>query len=61
MRVITKEMLEERRNENDVLSVILNTPKPDFSELEKICNEFEVSMLKEHEKDRKKIAEALSK
>ena len=40
---------------------ILHTKKPDFSKLNKMCKEFEESILEAQEADRKKIAEALHK
>ena len=59
MRTITKEQIHQYENSSDVLSVILNTPKPDFTELDRICKEFEEAMVKAQDEDRKKIAEAL--
>lgn len=61
MRTITKEYVAQRKNADDVLAYIMNTPRPDFTNLDKICKEFEVSMLKEQEKDRAKIAEAIKR
>ncbi len=59
MRMITKEQIKQYENSNDVLSFILNTPKPDFTELNRLSNQFEESMRKTHEEDRKKIAMAV--
>ena len=51
MRVITKEYLEELKND-ELYNLIINTPKPDFTQLDKDCAEFEAWITKEHEKDR---------
>lgn len=59
MRTITKEQIHQYENSSDVLSVILNTPKPDFTELNRLSKQFEESMRKTHEEDRKKIAKAV--
>lgn len=41
MRTITKEYLSEQKKESNPLSYILNTPKPDFSQMHKENLEFE--------------------
>lgn len=61
MRTITKEYLSEQKKESNPLSYILNTPKPDFSQMHKENLEFEESMQKAQEEDRKKILEVLQK
>ncbi len=35
MRTITKEYLSEQKKESNPLSYILNTPKPDFTQMHK--------------------------
>ena len=57
--MITKEQIKQYENSNDVLSFILNTPKPDFTELNRLSKKFEESMRKTHEEDRRKIAMAV--
>lgn len=61
MRTITKEYLEAQRKENNPLSFILNTPKPDFTQMHDENLKFEESMQKAQAEDRKKILEALHK
>ena len=61
MRTITKEYLSEQKKESNPLSYILNTPNPDFSQMHKENLEFEESMQKAQEEDRKKILEVLQK
>lgn len=61
MRTITKEYLSEQKKESNPLSYILNTPKPDFTQMHKENLEFEKSMQKAQEEDRKKILEVLQK
>lgn len=51
---------KDLKNTDTPLGRILRTPKPDFTELNKISEEFEKAMTIEHEKDRKIIAEALA-
>lgn len=60
MRTPDKEYLELLK-QSEVYQLILNTPKPDFTELDKICAEVEESMKKAQEEDRKKMLEALRK
>jgi hypothetical protein len=43
--------LEELKND-EVYNFIVNTPKPDYTQLDKDCAEFEAWITKEHEKDR---------
>lgn len=47
------------KNSNNVLSFILNTPKPDFTELNRLSKIFEDSMKKTRAEDLQKIAQAL--
>ena len=61
MRTITKEYLSEQKKESNPLSYILNTPKPDITQMHKENLEFEKSMQKAQEEDRKKILEVLQK
>ena len=51
MRVLTPEYLESLKND-EIYNFIINTPKPDFTQLNKDCAEFEAWITKEHEKDR---------
>ena len=60
MRVITKEY-QEMLDKSEVWNVIKNTPRPDFTELKKLSNEFEVWIKQEHENDRKILREAAKK
>ncbi len=41
------------------LSFILNTPKPDFTELNRLSKQFEDSMKKTREEDLQKISKAV--
>ena len=59
MRCITKEMLEKRDAANSVYNFILHTPKPDFTELDKECEEFKAWITEEHKKDKEIMMEAL--
>jgi len=59
MRTITHEYIEERKRKNPALATILNTPRPDFTELHKLNMEFEEWLGKEQEKDRQRMMEAL--
>lgn len=59
MRTITREQIQLFESSNDVLSFIMNTPKPDFTELNRLSKQFEESMRKTHEEDRRKIAMAV--
>ena len=61
MRTITKEYLSGQKKESNPLSYILNTPKPDVTQMHKENLEFEKSMQKAQEEDRKKILEVLQK
>lgn len=49
MRVITKEYKEQLKN-NETYQFIMNHPKPDFSELDKLEDNYEDEILKEYEK-----------
>ena len=59
MRCITKEMLEAREKADSAYNYILRTPKPDFTELDKECEELKAWITEEHKKDRQIIREAL--
>jgi len=51
MRIITDEYLEELKK-NWVYQMIINTPKPDFTQLKKESDEFEAWIAQEHKKER---------
>ena len=59
MRTVTPEYLEKLRNGKSAYATIINTPRPDFTELHRLNKEFEQWVLKEQEKDRKIMQEAL--
>lgn len=59
MRTITPEYIEECKRRNPAYRRILNTPRPDFTELHRLNMEFEEWLGKEQEKDRQRIREAL--
>lgn len=52
MRTPSKEFMEHLEN-CDVYQHILHTEKPDFSKLNQMCKEFEKTILKAQEADRK--------
>lgn len=52
MRTPSKEFMERLKN-CDVYQHILHTEKPDFSKLNQMCKEFEKTILKAQEADRK--------
>ncbi|MBO4321032.1 MAG: hypothetical protein J5857_11265 [Treponema sp.] len=60
MRVITKEY-QDMLNKCEVWNVIKNTPRPDFTEINKLSSEFELWIKNEHEKDRQILREASKK
>ena len=60
MRTPSKEFMKCLEN-STAYQYILHTKKPDFSELDKICEDFEKDILEAQDVDRKKIAEALHK
>lgn len=60
MRVITKEY-QEMLDKCEVWNTIKNTPRPDFTELNRLSAEFEEWIKKEHEKDRQILREASRK
>ena len=51
MRIITNEYQEELKK-NWVYQMIINTPKPDFTQLKKESDEFEAWIAQEHKKER---------
>jgi hypothetical protein len=51
MRILTPEYLKELEND-EMYNYIVNTPKPDFTQLDKDCKVFAAWLAKEHEKDR---------
>ena len=55
MRIITKEH-ESAMRRNRVYCMIVNTPRPDFTELQKNSDEFERWISKIHRKERARIA-----
>ena len=57
MRVITKEY-QEMLNQSAAWRTIRDTPRPDFTELDKEVAAFEEWISKEHEKDRQILREA---
>ena len=57
MRIITKEY-QEMLNQSEAWRTIRDTPRPDFTELDKLSAEFEEWIKKEHEKDRQLLREA---
>ena len=59
MRTVTPEYLEKLRNGNSAYATIINTPRPDFTELDKECEEFKEWIQAEHKKDRAIMLEAL--
>lgn len=59
MRTITKDYLDEQKSPENPLSYILNTPRPDFSQMHKENLEFEKEMILAQSEDRKKIMEAI--
>jgi hypothetical protein len=54
MRTPSKEFMERLKN-CDIYQHIIHTKKPDFSKLNKICKEFEESILEAQEAYRKNI------
>ncbi|MCH5149785.1 MAG: hypothetical protein J1G30_03880 [Spirochaetales bacterium] len=59
MRCITKDMVDKRKKVNTAYNYILNTPRPNFTELDKESAEFKAWITAEHKKDMKIISEAL--
>jgi len=51
MRILTDEYLEELKK-NRVYQMIINTPRPDFTQLKKESDEFEAWIAQEHKKER---------
>ena len=51
MRILTDEYLEELKK-NRVYQMIINTPRPDFTQLKKESDEFEEWIAQEHKKER---------
>ena len=60
MRVITKEY-QAMLDQSEAWNYIKNTPKSDFTELDRLSHEFEKWIQKEHEKDRRILREAAKK
>ncbi|MBR5965638.1 MAG: hypothetical protein IK015_05940 [Treponema sp.] len=60
MRVITKEY-QAMLDHSEAWNYIKNTPKPDFTELDKNVAKFEKWIKKEHEKDRRILRAAAKK
>ncbi|MEE3410451.1 MAG: hypothetical protein VZQ47_01030 [Treponema sp.] len=61
MRAITKEYLREQRKPTNPLSYILNTPRPDFTQMHNENLKFERAMQKAQAQDRKRILQAIGK
>ncbi len=59
MRTVTKEQINSMKASDNPLSFILNTPKPDFTELNRLSKQFEDSMKKTREEDLQKISKAV--
>ncbi len=59
MRIVTKEQVRSLKAPDNLLSFILNTPKPDFTELNRLSKQFEESMKKTREEDLQKISKAV--
>ncbi len=59
MRTVTKEQIRSLKAPDNPLSFILNTPKPDFTELNRLSKQFEESMKKTREEDLHKISNAV--
>ena len=57
MRVITKDY-QSMLSKSLAYNFIKNTPKPDYTELNKLSKEFEDWISKEHEKDRQLLKAA---
>lgn len=53
MRVISEEY-QKHLEQNEAYQFIINHPKPDFTELEKLEDSYEDDMLKEYEKSKAK-------
>lgn len=51
MRILTDEYLEELKK-NRVYQMIINTPRPDFTQLKKESDEFEAWIAQEYKKER---------
>lgn len=52
MRLLTEEY-KKQLSKDDVYNFILNTPKPDFTQLHRESKEYEKWISEEHEKDRR--------
>ena len=50
MRIVTPEYLERLKNGNSAYATIINTPRPDFTELHRQSKEFENGFLHNKEK-----------
>ena len=59
MRTVTKKQISGMKSAGNALSFILNTPKPDFSELNRLSKQFEDSMKKTREEDLRKISKTV--
>ena len=59
MRTITPEYTEKLMRESPIFATIMNTPKPDLTELHRVSMEFDQWLAGEQEKDRKIMMEAL--
>ena len=61
MRTITQEYKDRLMKECPVYATIMNTPKPDFTELHRLNLEFEQWLAEEQKKDREIMMGALKK
>lgn len=59
MRIVTPEYLEKLKNGNSAYATIINTPRPDFTELHRQSKEFEEWILAQQRKEKKIMQEAL--
>lgn len=59
MRIVTPEYLEKLKNGNSAYATIINTPRPDFTELHRQSKEFEKWILAQQRKEKKIMQEAL--
>jgi hypothetical protein len=59
MRIVTPEYLERLKNGNSAYATIINTPRPDFTELHRQSKEFEKWILAQQRKEKKIMQEAL--
>ena len=61
MRILTEELKRYENDPNSVFYKITHTPKPDFTELNRICDEVRETLKIEREKEKKLIIETRKK